>query len=152
MLTEICAASGGGPKPPPLPAIEDVVPAAAPPLRVMIVEDELFVAWHLEAIVHDLRFDVCAIVPSAEEALARVREGVVDVVLMDINLGPGMDGIEAARRIRQNESRPVVFVTAYGDEATRARVDAAVPGAPVVIKPVTAEALRSAIMVAVKKG
>jgi CheY-like chemotaxis protein len=140
-----------GPKPPPRPA-EDVTPSGSPPLRVMIVEDELFVAWHLEAIVHDLRFDVCAVVPNAEEALARFREGAIDMVLMDINLGAGMDGIEAARRIREDAPRPVVFVTAYGDERTLARVNAAVPGAPVVIKPVTAEALRSAIMVAVRKG
>ncbi len=151
-MNQIWAASGEGPKPPPLPATEDVAPAGAPLLRVMIVEDELFVAWHLEAIVQELRFDVCAIVPDAQEALARFREGAVDVVLMDINLGAGMDGIEAARRLRESAPSPVVFVTAYGDEATRARVNAAVPGAPVVIKPVTPAALRGAIMMAMKKG
>jgi two-component system, response regulator PdtaR len=150
-MSEIRAASDEGPRRPPRPAAEKVTPAGSPPLRVMIVEDELFVAWHLESIVQDLRLDVCAIVPSAEDLFERLRTIDTDVILMDINLGAGMDGIEAARRIRQSARCPVVFVTAYGDERTLARVNAAVPGAPVVVKPVTPEALRAAIMTAVRK-
>jgi two-component system, response regulator PdtaR len=152
MLNEIRAASGEGSRRPARATAGEVAPAGSTPPRVLIVEDELFVAWHLESIVQDLRFDVCAIVPNAEQALARARAADVDVILMDINLGAGMDGIETARRMRQRAPRPVVFVTAYGDEQMLRRVNAAVPGAPVVIKPVTAEALRAAIMTALKKA
>jgi CheY-like chemotaxis protein len=151
MLNEIRAAGGERPKTPPQPAAGEISPTGAPPLRVMIVEDELLVAWHLESIVQDdLRLGACVILPNAAEALERASEA--DVVLMDINLGGGMDGIEAARRIRENAPRPVVFVTAYGDEQTLRRVNAAMPGTPVVIKPVTREALRTAITAALKKA
>src|ERR1700674_1638305 len=152
MMNEIRAASGEGPRRPPRPASAEVAPAGSTPPRVLIVEDELFVAWHLESIVQDLRFDVCAIVPNAEQALARARAADVDVILMEINLGAVLDGIETPRRMRQPAPRPVVFVTAYGDDQMLRRVNAAVPGAPVVIKPVTAEALGAAIMPALRKG
>src|ERR1700674_6071123 len=115
MMNEIRAASGAGPRRPPRSTAAEVTPAGSPPPRVMIVEDELFVAWHLESIVQDLRFDVCAIVPNAEEALEQLPAAEADVVLMDINLGGGMDGIEAARRIRENAPRPVVRVTGCRD-------------------------------------
>jgi CheY-like chemotaxis protein len=56
-----------------------------------------------------------------------------------------MDGIEAARRIRESRNTPVIFVTAHDDPATRAHIERVVPGAPVLSKPVTGEQLRQAI-------
>ena len=44
------------------------------------------------------------------------REGLYDVILMDINLGPGMDGIQATQEIRKIEGYadiPVIAVTGF---------------------------------------
>src|SRR4051812_49372853 len=115
------------------------------PSRVLIVEDELFVAWHLESLVRDLEHDVCALVPDGEGAIEQASDLDVDLILMDISLGGRMDGVEAARRIRAQRDTALVFFTAYSDAAALARIKQEVPGAPVLAKPVSLERLRSAI-------
>jgi two-component system cell cycle sensor histidine kinase/response regulator CckA len=113
--------------------------------RAIIVEDELFVAWHIESLLQDAEVEVCAIAADGEEAIEKVSDLMPDLVIMDINLGDGMDGIEAAERIRELTDAKIVFVTANGDRKTVARVAATVPGAPVVAKPTSAAILRAAI-------
>ena len=113
--------------------------------RVLIVEDELFVAWHLESLVRDLKYDVCGLVPDGEGAVEQAADLEADLVLMDISLSGEMDGIEAARRIRQDRDTPIIFITAYSDAATLARIKELVPHAPVLAKPISPERLRTAI-------
>jgi CheY-like chemotaxis protein len=118
-------------------------PARKP--RVLVVEDEIFVAWHLESVLQGLGYAVCGLVPEGEAAVRRTDEVDVDVVVMDINLKGDMDGVEAARRIRQGNDAGIVFVTAYSDPTTRARIEAAIPGAEVLAKPVSPTRLRAAV-------
>jgi CheY-like chemotaxis protein len=118
--------------------------------RALIVEDELLLAWHLESMVRDQHFEVCGLVPDGEGAIEQASDLDVDLILMDIRLAGGMDGIEAARRIRAQRDTPIIFVTAHGDADTRARIERIVPGAPVLSKPVSAELLRQAIAAVTK--
>ena len=114
-------------------------------LRVVIVEDELLVAWHLESLVRDQHHEVCALVPDGEGAIEQTGDLDADLVLMDIRLAGRMDGIEAARRIRESRGTPIIFITAHGDPATREHIERVMPGAPVLAKPVTSDKLRDAI-------
>ena len=114
-------------------------------LRVLIVEDELLVAWHLESLVRDQKHEVCSLVPDGQGAIEQAGDLDADLVLMDVRLAGRMDGIEAARRIRESRDTPIIFVTAHGDAQTRAHIQHVVPGAPVLSKPVTADKLREAI-------
>lgn len=114
-------------------------------LRVLIVEDEIFVAWHLEALVRDLDYSVCGMVPDGEGAVAKAEALGADVILMDINLKGEIDGVEAARRIRETFDAPIIFVTAYSDPKTLGRIENAVPGATVLAKPVAVGRLGQAI-------
>ncbi len=83
----------------------------------MIVEDSAVVSALLEhCIERDPRLEVCATAASAEEALAmleRTSPEVIgpDVIAMDIRL-PGMDGLEATRRIMSRNPVPIVVVAA----------------------------------------
>ena len=113
--------------------------------RVLIVEDELLVAWHLESLVREQHLEVCGLVPDGDGAIEQAVDFDVDLILMDIRLAGGMDGIEAARRIRDQRDTPIIFVTAHGDQATRARIEQQLPGTPVLAKPITAERLKDAI-------
>ncbi len=113
--------------------------------RVAIVEDEFLVAWSLEATLEDLGLEVIGIFATGETALAALEDQAVDMVCMDINLGSGIDGIETAARIRANQPIPIVFVSAYSDAGTRARVTSTVPGAILLGKPVDPKALEQAI-------
>ena len=48
---------------------------------------------------------------TAEDALALVRQETPDLILLDIGL-PGMDGLEALKKLQQERNIPVIFVTA----------------------------------------
>jgi CheY-like chemotaxis protein len=109
------------------------------------VEDELLVAWHLESLVREQNLEVCALVPDGEGAIEQATDFDVDLIFMDVRLAGRMDGIEAARRIREQRDTPIIFVTAHGDSATCAHIARVVPGAPVLPKPITADRLREAL-------
>jgi two-component system chemotaxis response regulator CheB len=80
--------------------------------RVMIVEDSAVVTALLEyTIGRDPRLEVCATASNAEDALERLEQLSPDVIAMDIRL-PGIDGIEATRRIMSKKPVPIVVVTA----------------------------------------
>ena len=112
---------------------------------ILIVEDELMVAWSFEGQLEDAGYTVAGIVATGEGALERVAKQAPDLVLMDINLGEGIDGIETARRIRAIAPVPIVFISAYSDAETRARIDETVPGSAFLSKPITFAALDRAI-------
>src|SRR4051812_36637605 len=81
--------------------------------RVLIAEDELLVAWHLESLAREQNLDVCGLVPDGDGAIEQAVDLEVDLILMDIRLAGRMDGIEAARRIREQRATPIIFITAH---------------------------------------
>ena len=125
--------------------------STAPSSRVLIVEDELLVAWHLESLVREQHLEVCGLVPDGEGAIEQATDLDVDLILMDIRLAGRMDGIEAARRIREQRKTPIIFITAHGDDATRKHIEQVLPGAPVLAKPITADSLKEAIAAVMKR-
>ena len=94
------------------------------PLQILVVEDNPLNRELTEAILERAGYAVDA-VGDAETALAAAGRAQPDLVLMDIEL-PGMDGLEATRRLKADPTTreiPVLALTAYamaGDEA-RAR-------------------------------
>jgi CheY-like chemotaxis protein len=88
------------------------VRACAQP-RLLIVEDELMVAWGLAETVHELGWKVCATVRTQGAAVEAASQLKPDAILMDYRLGDGGDGLAAARRIREANDTPIIFCTAY---------------------------------------
>lgn len=104
----------------------------------MIVEDSLVVRTLLAHIVAgDPRLEIAAAAASAEEALALLPAVRPDVISMDIRL-PGMDGLEATRRIMAERPTPIVVISASIDKnSVGSTMDALRAGAlSVVEKPV----------------
>jgi two-component system, response regulator PdtaR len=66
------------------------------------------------------------------------------VVLMDVRLGSGIDGVEAVRKIRQSYPCDVIFLTGSNETATRLRIEATAP-AGVLVKPILPQHLIGAI-------
>lgn len=92
-----------------------------PKAKVLIVEDEEIVAFDIESTLKDLDYHVLKVVSSGEDAIATAGDTHPDLVLMDIRLRGQMDGIEAAKEIRENFRIPVVYLTAYADLSTLER-------------------------------
>ncbi len=103
------------PSPPASPIPE---PAALPRLTVLLAEDNVVNQAFAQLILHREGHEVVTVGNGAEalEALARRR---FDVVLMDVRM-PGMDGVEATRRIRAGQDNvldpeiPIIALTAHG--------------------------------------
>lgn len=84
-------------------------------MRILIVEDDEAGADHLQRIVAQFGYEVSAIVMTGEEAVDQVQRNTPDLVLMDVTLNAGMDGIQAAEKIRSFNQVPVVYITGRVD-------------------------------------
>jgi CheY-like chemotaxis protein len=113
--------------------------------RALIVEDEVYFAINLEADMHALGFDICDLAANGQQACRLAKTNQPDVVLMDINLEGGREGIEVARWLRKVCEAPIVFITGYTDRDTVERIHERVPGAPVLSKPVYGDRLADAV-------
>lgn len=67
--------------------------------RILIVDDHQLAREGLAAVLVGKGYTVVGLTETGEEAVARTRELVPDMVLMDVRLGAGIDGLEATRRI-----------------------------------------------------
>jgi DNA-binding NarL/FixJ family response regulator len=67
--------------------------------RILIVDDHQLAREGLRAVLHGGGVDVVGLASDGEEAIALTQELQPDVVLMDVRLGAGIDGLEATRRI-----------------------------------------------------
>jgi response regulator NasT len=115
-------------------------------LRVLIAEDEGFVAAGLQAQLKALGHQVVGLARDGQEAVALAEALLPDLVIMDIRL-PRLDGLEAARRILQGCRVPIIFVSAYSNVAL-AQDASAVGGLAYLVKPVNQHDLLPAIEVA----
>lgn len=80
---------------------------------VLIIEDESIIALHLQAIVNGLGHEVAGIVRTHREAVQRAGEVETDLILADISLADGSSGIDAVKEILEQQSVPVIFITAF---------------------------------------
>jgi CheY-like chemotaxis protein len=85
---------------------------------ILVVEDEKILALDLKMIIEDSGWRLTGIVSSGEDAIDGMRKDRPDLVLMDIKLEGGMDGIEAAEKIREEFDIPLVFITGNVDGNT----------------------------------
>ena len=81
------------------------------PQNLLIVEDNMIIAMDLKERLEQFGYQVCAIAQTGESAVVMASRAHPDLILMDIGLGKGIDGIEAAQLIRNRQPTPVIFVT-----------------------------------------
>ena len=89
-------------------------------LRTLIAEDHTLVSQGLEVMLSRVEgIELIGVVDNGENAISRTKNEQVDVVLMDVNLGTGMNGIEATRQIKENSPKTKVLVlTMFTDPGT----------------------------------
>ena len=122
----------------------------APKKRIMVVEDEAIVALDIQNRLRGMGYDAELMAATGEEAVRLARKAQPDLILMDVMLGPGIDGIEAAAKIREDVHLPVVFVTAYADDSTLDRAKGTGPFG-YIIKPFDDRELRMSVEMALYK-
>lgn len=116
-------------------------------IRVLIVEDDIFIAQDIREHLEGMDYFVSGVAYDADEALVQLAENSPDIVLLDINLGEGKDGIEIATIIRDQYQLPFVFLTSY---ASKSVLDRAKPTRPMgyIVKPFDEKDLFSTLEIA----
>jgi PAS domain S-box-containing protein len=117
---------------------------------ILVVEDKVVTARHIQSTLMGLGYKAEHLATSGEEAIEKALESKPDLILMDIMLGEGMDGVQAAQRVRSHMDVPIVFLSAYSDKSILDRAKMTEPFG-YLIKPFRPEELRTTIEVALFK-
>ena len=119
--------------------------------KIMIVEDEALIADHMAMVLEDMGYEVAGVADEGLAALEMMQDQSPDLVLLDINLAGGLDGVDVAQEINRRFEIPFVFVTSNTSPRTLERVKVTEP-AGFVVKPYTAADLASNVGIALYKS
>ncbi len=111
---------------------------------ILIVEDEFIVAMMFKLKLEKMGYSNSFFVSKGIEAVSVARDLNPGLILMDIHLKGGMDGVESVEAIRKRSSVPVIFVTGDSSKETRKRVQGLQPYA-YLLKPFMDEELEDLI-------
>jgi len=89
--------------------------------EILIVEDEPLVAYDIAFAVETLGYGVAGVIPSGEQALQFLESSIPSLILMDIQLGGGMDGIETMEKVRAMYNVPFIYLSNFSDDQTLSR-------------------------------
>lgn len=112
--------------------------------RIILVEDDFIISLLLEKQIQRMGYEVAEKIDNGEDAIEKVRENRLDLVLMDIKLVGEIDGIEAMNEIRKFSDVPVIYLTGNADENTKKRAYETGPS-DYLIKPIDMEVLKKTI-------
>jgi serine phosphatase RsbU (regulator of sigma subunit)/DNA-binding response OmpR family regulator len=118
---------------------------------ILVVEDETLVALELKENLERLGYSIPAVVEYGEDVVAAIAQHRPDLVLMDIRLCGGVDGIEAAYQAKAEFEVPVIYLTAYSDAETLKRAAQTGPDA-FLLKPIDDRELAANIELALERA
>ncbi len=107
--------------------------------RVLVVEDEWFIADDYERVLSSAGYEIAGPVPNVDAALRLIDGGGIDAAVLDIALGDEKS-YPVAKRLK-SDGVPFVFMTGYTDGDVPEDLHAA----PLVGKPTTPAALIGAV-------
>src|SRR5690606_25629790 len=119
-----------------------------PEIRILAIEDDPIYAEALRLVIDELGYILIEVTSEPQEFLRLTRATIPDLLLIDIDLGAAIDGIDLAKQISAGNAVPVIFLTSYKDKETILRATGAKPSA-YITKPYEAGSLQAAIEIAV---
>ncbi|NJK52625.1 MAG: response regulator [Leptolyngbyaceae cyanobacterium SU_3_3] len=118
--------------------------------KILVVEDESVVAWHIQEALQKLGHEVIAIAQTGKDAIKLAIAAQPALVLMDIQLQGSIDGVAASEYIYFQLNLPVVYLTAHADEQTLQRATETSPFG-YLVKPFQEAELHSTIKIALRR-
>ena len=109
--------------------------------KILLVEDEVITASSLKMGLEELGFLVCPLATRGQRAVDIAERECPDVILMDVNLPGGMNGLEAARKIQDLITTKILFLTGYHDDDVINKINALNP-LGYFVKPVSAQRIK----------
>ena len=115
--------------------------------KILIVEDEPFIAENLQEMLGIFGHDDTEIANSANQAIKAIKTARPDLVLLDVKIKGDQDGIELGAIIQQQYKVPFIYITSYSDKDTVNRAKHTQP-LGFIVKPFTKDDVYAAIEVA----
>jgi len=117
----------------------------------MVVDDEVVIALRLQQRLTTMGFDITGVAHSGEEAVEKARRLRPDLILMDIMIPGKLDGIAAAKIVKDELGIPVVFLTAFSEDNIIDRAKQAEPYG-YILKPFQDREIKAAVEIALYKN
>lgn len=116
-------------------------------IKILVVEDDVFIAQDISEQLESLGYHLAGLAYNAEEAYELLSEDLPDLVLLDVHLGDGEDGINIAEKIRDTYQVPFIFLTSFSNKSV---LDRAKPTHPMgyIVKPFNDSDLFTSIEIA----
>ena len=118
--------------------------------HILVVEDEAIIALDIAQTLNSFGFLVDELASDTDEAMFFVKKYNPDLVLMDIKLRGGSDGISIVETIQEKYDIPVVYLTSHTDMGTLKRAQQTKPYG-YVTKPIDDSQLHSSILMALAR-
>jgi two-component SAPR family response regulator len=91
--------------------------------RILIIEDDLILALSLEMMLKRIGCSEIQKVETGEEAIEAAESFKPDLLLVDVQLGSGITGIEAVEVIQSKSDVPALYVTGNSDQFFREKAE-----------------------------
>jgi DNA-binding NarL/FixJ family response regulator len=118
--------------------------------RVLAVEDDDILGEYLSTVLSDRGYSVLGPVTTGQEAIECARASKPDLILMDITLAGGMDGVTAARRIRAFSDVPIIYLTGHTEDPVIEQATQSYPYG-YLVKPASPPEIVAAIKTALRR-
>lgn len=117
---------------------------------IIIVEDDEITALNLKLSLQKQGYEILATCDNISDALEKIEENAPNVIIIDISLQEGSDGITLGRKIRQDYAIPFIYLTSYSDDDI---ISEAIKTEPYgyIVKPFDPSSLHATIQMAVFK-
>ena len=116
-------------------------------IKILIIEDELIIAESMKEMLQELEYDVIGTACDTDEVNEVLAKELPDIVLIDIQLRNGDDGIELAKSVKDKYKLPIIFITSHSDKQTVEKAKEAQPEG-YIVKPFEKSDLYTSIEIA----
>ena len=116
-------------------------------IKILIVEDEIVIAEDIKYMLEEIGYEVIGITKETSEALDKIDKHSPDLILLDILLYNGSNGIDLAKLLKDKYNKPFIFITAHSDKQTVERAKLVNPNG-YLVKPFEKEDLYTSIEIA----
>ena len=104
--------------------------------NILIVEDDIMICQDLREQLELMNYNISGVAYDFDRALLQLSNNLPDLVLLDINLGSGKDGIDLAHVINKTYRIPFIFLTSYANHSVVSRAKECRPSG-YIVKPFT---------------
>lgn len=110
--------------------------------RILIIEDDIWIANHLQDILQSDGHTIVGIAKTAERAVELARDTKPNLIISDVRLEDGSSGIISTIEIQRQNRIPTIFVTAFPEMVERLRP---ISCAAIIAKPFNDNEVRSSV-------